>query len=169
MAQRRQDAAGQVKDHEARMAHDVFNVVAEDPEIQHVADQVHPSPMHEHAAQQRHVGGDADRDRVRKIGVPEQQGWNRSILKHERFCLTRRKAGLIEEDKHAENDEGDRDDGREFSRVVVLKRDHAASGLGVVPAAVNERSRQCGIGRQRSIRAKGNGEAGCMRVAAASE
>jgi hypothetical protein len=50
----------------------------------------------------------------------------------------RGKAGLVEEDEYAEDDERDRDDGSEFGRIVVLERNHTAVGLGAIAAAVNE-------------------------------
>jgi len=62
VTQRRQDAASEVKDHKARMPHHILDVVAEDPEIEHVADQMHPASVHEHASQERDVGRDVDRD-----------------------------------------------------------------------------------------------------------
>jgi len=54
------------------------------------------------------------------------------------FGVGRGKAGLVEEDEYAEDDERDRDDGSEFGRIVVLERNHTAVGLGAIAAAVNE-------------------------------
>src|SRR6476646_8442292 len=133
------------------MPHHVFDVVAEDPEIEHVADQMHPASVQEPAGQERDGGRDADREGGRQIRLAEQQRRNRAILKDEGFGMWWGKTGLVKEDEYAEDDEGDRDDGSEFARVVVLERDHTATRLGIITTAVNNGSRQCGIQRQRSI------------------
>ena len=51
LRQRGGDSAEQVEDKIAAMTHAVFDVVAEDPEIEHVADQMHPAAMHEHRSE----------------------------------------------------------------------------------------------------------------------
>ena len=51
---RRDDAAQQVEEHEARRAQAVFDVVAEDPEEEHVAAEVQPPAVQEH----RHDDGE---------------------------------------------------------------------------------------------------------------
>ena len=53
---RRDDSAREVEEHEPQRAQLVLDVVAEDPEEQHVAQQVQPSAVHEH----RHHGGEID-------------------------------------------------------------------------------------------------------------
>jgi len=42
------DAADEIKDGEADGAHRVFNFAAEGPQVNHVADDVHPAGVHEH-------------------------------------------------------------------------------------------------------------------------
>ncbi len=42
------DAAGEIEKGEADWAHGVFDFAAEGPQVNHVADDVHPAGMHEH-------------------------------------------------------------------------------------------------------------------------
>ena len=46
------DAAGEVEEEKADGSHGVFNLAAEGPEEDHVADDVHPACVHEHRGQQ---------------------------------------------------------------------------------------------------------------------
>ena len=52
MAEDRENSAGHVEQDEPDVSHHVFDVVAEDPQVQHVADQVHPATVEEHARDQ---------------------------------------------------------------------------------------------------------------------
>src|SRR2546427_738350 len=45
------DAARQIEEQEPRAAHRRFDVVAEDPQIQHVPSKVHPAAMEEHGGE----------------------------------------------------------------------------------------------------------------------
>ena len=54
MGQRGKNAAEDIEDDETAMAHHVLDVVAEDPEVQHVPDQVHPASVEEHAGEETH-------------------------------------------------------------------------------------------------------------------
>ena len=55
----RHHAAEEIEDREAPVAHRVFDVVAENPEIEHVAEQVHEAPV------QKHRGDDGEPGRHR--------------------------------------------------------------------------------------------------------
>ena len=55
MRNRREDAGREIENGVARMPQVVFDVVAEDPEKQHVAEQVHQAAVHEHRNQQREI------------------------------------------------------------------------------------------------------------------
>ena len=60
------DAAGKIEDEELEAAHRIFDLAPEGPQVDHVADDVHPASMHEHRGQQRDpvmAVQDADRDR----------------------------------------------------------------------------------------------------------
>ena len=51
---RRRQPAGQIKDQKARMAHPVLEIVAEHPQEQHVAGDMHDARMQEHMRDQPH-------------------------------------------------------------------------------------------------------------------
>ena len=53
LRQRGRHAAQQVEDDEARVAHAVLDVVAEDPQVEHVAADVHQAAVQEHRGEQR--------------------------------------------------------------------------------------------------------------------
>ena len=55
-------SAEQVEDHEANRPHPVFDIVAEDPERPHIADDVQPAPVQEHAGQKRPIVADRKAD-----------------------------------------------------------------------------------------------------------
>lgn len=123
MAQGGEDPAREVKQGVFRVPHDVFDVIPEDPEVQHIADEVHPAAVEEHAREQRRIGGNGH-DRFGEVGLSEQEGRNRPVLEHEGVVRADRKVGLVEKDEHAGCNRGDRNDRRQFSRVVVVQRDH---------------------------------------------
>ena len=54
LRERRGDAAQQVEHEEAAVAHPVLDVVAEDPEVQHVAADVQQAAVQEHRGEHRH-------------------------------------------------------------------------------------------------------------------
>ena len=47
------DAADEVEDGKAEGAHGVFDLATEGPQVDHVADDVHPAAVHEHGGQKR--------------------------------------------------------------------------------------------------------------------
>ena len=57
LQRRRRQAAQEVEGDEPQAAHGVLDVVAEDPEEEHVAAQVDDPAVHEHRAEERHGGG----------------------------------------------------------------------------------------------------------------
>ena len=71
-------AAQQIKDHEAAMAHRILDVIAEDPQEPHIAEQMHPATVQEHVGEHRRpvaavgdhatrIGADGDADTRRKM------------------------------------------------------------------------------------------------------
>ena len=58
------DTADQIEEDEAAGAHCVFDFATEGPEIDHVADDVHPTGMHEHRRE--------DRDPARSVNDPDR-------------------------------------------------------------------------------------------------
>src|SRR5262249_49367858 len=72
MGQRSEDATDQVEDRIPNVPHCLFDVIAEDPEEEHVADQVHETAVQENARQdagRRRYDGDL----ARKRAVPRDQ------------------------------------------------------------------------------------------------
>ena len=66
------DAAEQVEDDEAHMPHRVLDVVAEEPEEPHVADQVHPAAVQEHRGQDGVPGAAAAGQRADGVGADRE-------------------------------------------------------------------------------------------------
>ncbi len=119
MTQGGEDAAREIEQGIFCVAHDVLDVVPEDPEVQHIADEVHPAAVEKHAREQSGVGGNGH-DRVRKVGLPEQEGGDRSVLEGEGVGRSGREADLIEKDKDAGRNGRDCDYRRQFGRVIVV-------------------------------------------------
>ena len=61
-------SASEIDDQVANRSQHLLDVVAHDPEIKHVSDQVHPAPVQKHRRQQRPAHGN------RTGGVPEGDG-----------------------------------------------------------------------------------------------
>jgi hypothetical protein len=53
LREHRDDASDEIEDGEAEGAHGIFDFAAEGPQINHVADDVHPACMHEHGSKYR--------------------------------------------------------------------------------------------------------------------
>ena len=125
MAQGGQNSACEVERDVLPMSHDVFDVVSEDPEIQHIPNEMHPAAMEEHACDQRGVRRNSHAH-LGRISFAEHEGWDRPILKNECFSRAGGKTCLVEKDKNTGRDSGDRDHRSPFGRVVVVQRDHGA-------------------------------------------
>ena len=123
MAECGNHATQRVKRNKAPMAHRIFDVIGENPQIKHIADQMHPSAMEKHAANQAEGGWD-DGVLGRKDIVTENDGGNCSELIHEDTFRRDGKRKLIEEHRHACDDEGNRDDGLDGRGIVVMERNH---------------------------------------------
>jgi hypothetical protein len=118
--------AQEVEQDETDVPQPVLDIVPEDPEIQHVADDVHPAAMHEHRGQDRQLGRDAGKVR-RQAVVAEQHG------RHDAVGIDGYRAGLLrqgllpEEHQRAQPDDADGDDRRNRRRIVVAQRDQAVA------------------------------------------
>jgi len=105
------------------MAHDVFDVVPEDPEIQHIADQMHPATVEKHAGE--NSGVRRNRDDLRgERRLTEHDGGNGAEPVDEGFAGGRTQGALVEKDEGAGDDERDGDDRRSLGRVIVTERQH---------------------------------------------
>ena len=84
MAQGGENSACEVERDVFGMSHDVFDVVPEDPEVQHIPNEMHPASVEKHARDQCRVGGNSD-THLRRVGLPEHKGRDCSVLKDKRF------------------------------------------------------------------------------------
>ena len=117
----RRKAADQIEHQECSVPEPVLDVVAEDPEVEHVAAEVHPAGVHEHRREdRRHICG----------GVSQEPGWHERPLPDERIAA----AELDDEEQHVKGDQGVGDD-REtpFAAVVVANGQHRT--LSSLPSA----------------------------------
>ena len=120
------------------MPETVFDVVAEDPQIEHVARHVDGiERMHEHRGEDRH-------QRTGKVvdahARAAEAAWRRAELEHERphgagvADVAGAGAGaerdLVEIDQRVEDDEDDGHHGHRSTRDVVAQRDHRTASAG---------------------------------------
>ena len=119
-------AAQQIEHDKSNVPHGIFDVVAEDPKIEHVADQVHPAAVQEHRGhhrERRRTEGDVGVQR----GFAEQGSGYRAESVYDDLLTARIVRDLPQEDEHARDDEADRDDGSDPRRVVVAQRNHVGT------------------------------------------
>ena len=62
------------------MTQAVLDVIAENPQIQHVANQVHPAPMHEHAGE--------NILNISQIDPVQEIRWNQGVFVIDTFKIT---------------------------------------------------------------------------------
>jgi hypothetical protein len=119
---RRHEACGEVEGEEAPASEGVFDVVAEDPEEEHVAEQMLEARVHEHRAE----GGDVPvlpDDRTRVVHLARVVG----ELVHRSLRHRRDAAVLVQEvEEDVRDDQPDRHDREAGGRDVVLERDQVA-------------------------------------------
>ena len=120
--------AQQIEDGVTHVAHPIFDVVAEDPEVEHVPQQVGPAAVQEHAeehatAEGRIERGGHDLRRLqRSIHAREQAGHDRGLLEEALHVAAH--AQLEQEGERVQGDERVVDDGNRAGRDVVAQRDH---------------------------------------------
>jgi hypothetical protein len=120
LAERRGNSGGNVKDEKAPMAHGVFDIISEHPEVEHVAAEMHQPAMQEHRRHQRQKGED--------IGVGGKKPVRRKGEgKHGKLVLALAECDLPDEHQHADRDHCPGDEGRPVRRVVVRNWDHGRS------------------------------------------
>lgn len=124
MGERSQNPTQDVEDDVFGVPHRIFDVIAEDPEIEHVAQQMHPAAVEKHAGEQREGGRNGNGRVFRERGMAEHNGRDGTIVKDKRLAWFLGQALLIEKDRHAEGNEDDRDEGESFGWIVVVKGDH---------------------------------------------
>ena len=150
LQRQRRDPREQVEDDEAHRPHGVLDVVAEDPQEEHVAAEVQQAGVGEHAGEDRRPRGDAavrqalvardGRALLDEVAVLARMGQlvgDRPVVVER--GLRERVPGEVdprlrlqeEVDEDVDHDQRDRDDRRAVGREVVLEREQ---GPGRLPA-----------------------------------
>ena len=104
LGQRRRDAAQNIEDHEAHRPHRIFDIVAKNPQIQHVATDMHPAAMKKHGRDHGCPGrndGKAWRQRCNTAGVRRHEP---VLVEGDAFALMTKRL-LPEKDDHAQCDD----------------------------------------------------------------
>ena len=123
------DPADNIENNEAGVAHRIFDVVAEDPEIEHVADQVHESAVKKHARENGQNGRYGFRYGFhfgREVSGPEDYRGNGSELVYEKFSLLGFQGQLVHEHHGIHNNERHSDHRLYRRRIVVPQWNHRA-------------------------------------------
>jgi len=87
----------QIEKNEAQVSHAVFDVITEDPEIEHVAYDMHPSPVQKHGGPYREVAA-----RPRNMG-PRQRSGDYAHLIDESVEVSRFEGKLVEKNRCIRN------------------------------------------------------------------
>ena len=148
-----EDAAHQIKDDEAAVADAVLDVVAEDPQVPHVADHVRPAPVQEHRGDERR------RAKMRRDDAVHLQEGRQDVGRQRHLVEPR---GRVEgDDRDGDVGRGPgRDDVRPMEDIlwdeIVLTRRVRSRRLRRAGAAPRwwrsracARARRCGAGRRR--------------------
>ena len=118
---RRSQAAGEVPEQEANLAERVLDVVAEDPQEEHVEADVRPAGVHEHRREDAPVPRDLRLERVADAGAVELAG---VVAVVDDVGIDGCAGDLPEPHEHVDHDDPDCDDRERPRRDVVAKREH---------------------------------------------
>ena len=128
MNEPRRQPGQEIEQKKTEPAHALFHVVAEDPERPHVADDMEPAIVQEHAGEKRPVVIDREPEsgRPRRVRKSRRDDAEQVEQPFEFFGIQRE---LKEEDRHVGRDErpGDHWDAETGNRVT--NRDHGSSPL----------------------------------------
>ena len=125
LRQRRRHTGQEIESEETPVPEGVLDVVAEDPQVEHVAGDVEQPAVHKHGREDRH-------DRMRELaeyraGAGDPARYN-SKLEDERLGRPRVAAhpdrGLVKEDENVQSDQAEGHERDAAVRDVVLERDH---------------------------------------------
>src|SRR5207253_9912397 len=99
-------SAEQIKQKVSEMAQAVFNVVAENPQVPHVADQVQPAAMQEHRGEKRH-----DDRRQRKMRLrPSEHGRRHHAVELDEWFEIAAEREFVKKDNHVDEDDENRNE-----------------------------------------------------------
>src|SRR6266566_987012 len=129
MQQTRPDPTGEIEEEIRYVPEEIFHIVAEDPEKEHVPGEVQEAGMEKHAGHQGHEGS-------LKAGMSHQEGretsGNRGVGEEQGFIGPLRERSLEAElvNKHSEvgKDQRDVDEGIGSRRVEVLEWNEHGKG-----------------------------------------
>ena len=130
----------QIEDEKAAASHALLDVVAEDPQGPHVADDVHEAAVQEHAGDERPVAVDGKADCHRPVGVAIAGGHDPEQV-DEGFELLRAERQLEQKDQDVDEDQRPRDEGHLPTGDGVAQRNHCG-----VPARSEYRVTQTNAG-----------------------
>ena len=108
------------------MAQGIFNVVAEDPEVEHVAEDMEEASVEEHGGNKGEVDGKR-RGSVKCLAGHDLVR-NRPPLEDESLAFDDIQRYLMIKDPAVGQNEPQGDDGKSQGGIVVLKRDEQRSG-----------------------------------------
>src|SRR5262245_48428393 len=120
MRQRGDDAAEQVKEDVTPVPETILDVVTENPERQHIAEEMHPASMQEHGREDR---WNRKRNRDEAVGLDERV---------ERGRRLRDQRELVKKNEAIDGDQADRGDGDGLRRDDIADWQHAGS---IIPAS----------------------------------
>ena len=124
----RGNAAQEVPDQETHPAQRVLDVVPEDPEEEHVAEDVLPARVHEHPGEDALPPGQrVHRERRRHVARALESARVVAVAKH--VDVDARLRQLPEPDESIRDDQPHCDDREAPGRDVVAERDHCAASL----------------------------------------
>ncbi len=121
------DAAQQVKQHKGKIAEGILDIVGEDPEEQHVGNQVQPAGVEEHVGEEGQGFGDGAVGNVLGKGSGEIGGHNAKTGGNARQHGVRLEGAGHEEDDDVAHDDGERHELKADDlqgRVVVERNEH---------------------------------------------
>src|SRR5690606_7840486 len=108
------------------VAHAVLDIVAEDPQVQHVAEEVHEAAMHEHRGQRRQERRH-DHELWGQLTKTEQDRWNHTERVKCLLAAHWTERDLPQEHEHTDNHERYGHHRCDGGRVVISQWDHDTS------------------------------------------
>jgi hypothetical protein len=108
-----------IEEEKTKMAKSVFNVVSENPKIQHVSEEVQETTMEEHGGKDRERKGD-QRNNVEHLSMGDLIG-NGPPLKNEALTFSKIQHGLMKKNKDVDQYNPDGDQRKRRSRIIVFK------------------------------------------------
>ena len=123
LSERRHHSAEQVERDEAPMPHGVFHIVAKNPQIEHVARQMHEPAMQEHGSENRQTCRD-DRQFRRQGRLTQQHRRNHAQGIDGHLIALPAQGNLPEIHQDAGDDENHRHHGGDVGGIVVVQWNH---------------------------------------------